>query len=312
MLETLYGQLSVPDWPTDLIVRSLREHGEWGAVEADLFARALPDNSVFWDVGAFLGTFSLGVARHRKFRSLLAIEANPDLAPHLEANLATLESCPTNVVSAGVANSDWVIPKQRSDIDGNHGAQDYEALPDGVEPTASAIRCHSLKALRSIYGDYDAMKMDIEGHELEAIKGDYAYIKKRQPLLWLECNESEYSFQLLSALRSLDYTPIYLAFPAFRGANYHGAKDLIYPMAYEAALLAAPAGLIDDVTWEVEGEDIIARKVMTHPELRRALYETPRWCHADWLGLSRAELLGCLGKLANGQRLADFLRQARG
>ena len=35
-LETIYGPLSAPDWPGDLILRVLAQHGEWAWLEARL------------------------------------------------------------------------------------------------------------------------------------------------------------------------------------------------------------------------------------------------------------------------------------
>ena len=167
--------------------------------------------------------------------------------------------------------------------------------------------CFPLRRLRRSHGDYDALKLDIEGAELDALKSDYAYIKEKQPTLWIECNETPQSLQLLSALRSLGYAPLYIAFPAFRDKNYLGKSDSIYPMAYEAALVAARPGMLDSMDWQVAGEEIIERPVTTHGELRRALFDTPRWSRKDWLHLGRAELIAQLTRCQAGQELGDFL-----
>lgn len=308
MNDTLYGSMDLPDWPEDLIVQMLRLYGEWGAVETALFARVLPENSVLWDCGAFLGSFTLGVARHRKLSSALAIEANSELAPFLESNLTRLASCPVTVVSGGIGARKGTLRFQsQGDIAQNHGAQTYDFY-EKEECMPGTIPCHTLKGLRVQHGDYTALKLDIEGMEVDAIKGDYAYIKDRQPILWAECNEDHGSLQILSALKSLGYDPVYIAFPAFRKDNYLGNPDLLYPFAYEAALFAAPQDVLETIDWAHGAfAGAILRPVATIYDLRKALFDTPRWGSQDWEGLSQIELVARLTRALANQNFKEFL-----
>lgn len=309
MLETLYGALHVPDWPEDLIVRSLRELGEWCAAETALAAGLLEPGESLWDAGAYLGTFSLGVALLTPPGRVVAIEANPAVARALEHNLALLP-CPAELIASGLAGRPgWLAPA--SEDKDNHGAT---AFRHSEEQPASgpAIRCQTLPTLRALHGDYDFLKLDLEGMELDALRGDFPHIRERRPVIWAECNENPESLRLLGALKWLGYDVLYLAFPAFRTANFRGARDLIYPMAYEAALVAAPperlTALAATAPSLVPGEDILCRRVQTAYDLRRALYDTPRWSRADWAQLSRAELIARLGKMAKEVRLEAFLK----
>lgn len=307
-LETLYGALLVPDWPDDLIVRSLRELGEWCAAEAALAAGLLAPAETLWDAGAYLGTFSLGVAALTLPARVVAIEANHAVVPALEQNLALLP-CPAELVASGLAGRPgWLAPA--SEDPHNHGAT---AFRHSEEQPASgpAIRCQTLAALRASHGDYDFLKLDLEGMELDALRGDFPYIRERRPVIWAECNENPDSLRLFSGLKWLDYDVLYLAFPAFRTANFHSSPNLIYPMAYEAALVAAPsarlAALAAAAPTLVPGEDILCRRVETAYDLRCALFDTPRWSRADWAQLSRAELIARLGRCGDGVRMQEFM-----
>lgn len=303
---SLYGPLDLPPWPEDLIVRTLIAHGEWGAAEVELLAPVVPEGAVLWDLGAFLGTFSLGLARRAPLSRVLAVEANPTLAPYLTRNLARALPCPAEIVSAGVGDQDgWLVPRARADHDTNHGAQDYDLIT--ADPPDGAIPCHSLAALRAEHGDYDMLKLDLEGLEGRVLESDRAYITARKPVIWCECNESPASLALVKQLMSLGYASTYLAFPAFRRANFNGAEDLIYPLAYEAGLLAAPPARLEQLTGEVAGEDILCKPLRGPMDLRRALYDTPRWGHPDWAGMSRPELIARLGRQARNQPLKTFL-----
>lgn len=303
-LNSLYGLLDVPDWESDLIIKSLQMYGEWGAAEVDLLAPLVTSGETVWDIGAFLGTFSLGLARLVAPGKVLAIEANASLRDSLEANLLRNLPCPATVLNIGIGETDgWIAPRTQEEAD-NHGARAYARAPVETEQT---IVSKSLRSLRAVEGDYDVLKIDIEGMEHEAMRGDYAYLKARQPIIWAECNEDPGSLQLLGLFKSLGYDPVYLAFPAFPMANFRNASNLSLPMAYEAALLAAPPDRLERLTGTIAGEDIICRPVNTGFELRKALYDTPRWCTPDWASMNRAELIARLGRQKLGMTLGNFL-----
>lgn len=306
-LDTLYGPLDVPDWPDDLIVEALRSYGEWGAVEARLFAALLPDDTILWDCGAFLGSFTLGVARHRPLAAAVAIEANPELIPYLESNLTRLASCPVTAVAGGLGARQGVLsPQVHEGLKDNHGAQTYTFHEEA--PESRGIPCHTLKILRARHGNYGALKLDIEGMEVDALKGDFAYIKSTKPILWVECNEKPTSLKCLSAMISLGYEVVYIAFPAFRSDNFRGEPNVCYPFAYEAALFAAS----DEYSVDIAGvrdafPDMIMRKVESHRDLKEAMFDTPRWGDRTWQSLSRAELVGKLTRAMRDQTLGNFL-----
>lgn len=308
VLDTLYGALHVPDWPNDLIIRSLNELGEWCVAETLLAAGLLSPGETLWDAGAYLGTFSLGVSLLNLPAQVVAVEANPAVSSVLEQNLSLLP-CPAKLVAGGLAGrSGWLAPA--SEDPNNHGATSFlysEEKPAGD----TAIQCHTLPALRALHGDYDFLKLDIEGMELDALQGDFLHIREHQPVIWAECNESHDSLRLFGALKWLGYSVLYLAFPAFRTANFRAASDLIYPLAYEAALVAAPAVRLDALAAVapamVPGEDVICRRVHSAYDLRRALFDTPRWSQEEWIRLSRAELIARLGRCDKGIRMQEFL-----
>lgn len=308
-LDTCYGAIHVPGWPDDLIVRSLNKLGEWCICETILAAALLQPHETLWDAGAYLGTFSLGVSLLTCPARLVAIEANPDITPLLEKNLALLP-CQTEIVASGLAGSPgWLVPS--SEDPNNHGATAYRQS-DTPPADRPQIPCQTLPAQRALHGDYDFLKLDLEGMELDALRGDFTHIRNRRPIIWAECNESNASLQMLGALKWMDYDVLYLAFPAFRSANYRGSRDLIYPMAYEAALVAAPTDRLEALSEAapalVPGEDILCRRVQTAYDLRLALFDTPRWARKDWTEMSRAELIARLGRTEKQTPIGTFLK----
>jgi FkbM family methyltransferase len=283
-------------------------HGEWAFAEQLLISRLILADDVVWDVGAFLGTFGIGVTRLSETApaKLVAVEPSAALYPHLLANLERNAPCPFQIAPFAAGATSGRLRPCSGTGEGNAGAIAYEAATDGTEAEGDVI-CKSLQDLRAEYGDYDVLKLDIEGMENDAIRGDIDYILNHRPVIWAECNESLSSILLLEALIWLKYEPVYVAFPAFRRQNFNGSTEAIYPMAYEAVLLAAPPKRLTSFHAEVPGEDIIVRPVKTSFDLRRALWNTPRWSMPEWAELSKPELVARLGRNQRQEELVAFL-----
>lgn len=306
-IDTLYGVLDLPDWKGDLIILALRELGEWGAVEAAIVSKLLPDGAILWDCGAFLGTFSLGVAQLSLLSSIVAVEANPVLVPYLRSNLERLAPCPSIIVDGGIGEHNGYLTVKAQEEDNNRGAQEYTSTHS--PPASDAIPCHTLGTLREKHGNYDALKLDIEGMEVDAIRGDRDYLRREKPVLWVECNENLESLHIFSAIKALGHDLVYVAFPAFRPDNHNGSDFILYPFAYEAALFAASSDVLAGVDWSAaEFADAIVRPVRSKQELRRAMFDTPRWGKKEWLQLSRIELVAQLTRILRGEKIGSFLR----
>lgn len=305
VIKTIYGQLTTPDWPDDLIVRTLVTYGEWSLAEQMLLAPMVRGDDCFWDVGAFLGTFGLGVSHlaAQPPRDLVVVEPSSVLQHHLRENLTRNAPCPFQIAPFAVANHVGLLSPREDQSPLNAGGVKYEHAV-GIEAT---VACRPLKDLRAEYGDYDVLKLDIEGMENEAILSDREYIQTKRPIIWAECNEDTSSIDLLETLIELNYNPIYVAFPFFRKNNYNATSARIFPMAYEAVLLAAPPDRLADFTGKVDGEEIIVRPVNNADELRQALWSTPRWALSDWVCLSKAELIARLGRASQSQLFETFL-----
>lgn len=304
-IPTAYGNLSVPDWDSDLIVRMLRTNGEWAFAEQLLLAPLIRPQDRVWDVGAFLGTYGIGLAQlapHPPAR-LLAVEPGDNLFPHLLANLQKNAPCPFDIARCAVGEKTGRLRIKGRSQDDNAGALAFEpdAQGDGTIP------CKSLPDLRAEHGGYDVLKLDVEGMENDVLRGDIAFIKKHQPVIWAECNETTSSIALLEALVWLGYEPLYVGFPYSRYGNFHHATEKPFPMAYEAALLAAPKDRMAAFTGKVAGEDIIIQPVRTSYDLRRAMWSTPRWSLDEWEQLSKPQLVALLGHQLRNEDLLHFL-----
>lgn len=304
-LDTIYGRLAVPDSDQDLITRFLERYGEWGFCETLILSPALRRRpmSVF-DIGAFVGTFGLGVAQVG-VRQLLAVEPNVAAFELLKDNITRLGTSPSSAIRAAVGLGGTHSASHVSS-ESNLGATQWRPVSGPVPADAAPLV--TIQELRAQFGDYDLLKLDIEGGETEAIRSDISWIADRRPLIWAECNEDPQSLELVELLFELGLTVRYFAYPSFRVSNFRGATDHIFFIAYEAALAAgAPADVsILGEDW-AESETLIARFLSSKEDLREALWQTPRWGRQEWAGRPPHEI-AALGREARGEAFEEFLR----
>lgn len=308
IINTIYGNISIPDLQDDLIINTLRLHGEWAYCEAAFLAPYVRESDVIWDVGAFLGTFGLGLTQacSETPAELIAFEPSSLLYPCIKDNLVRNARCSSKLFPHAIGKKSGYLRPQTV-TEKNIGAIAYTEVNDGEGIRESDVECKSLSEIRSFLGDYNFLKLDAEGMENEIIRSDIVFIAEKKPTIWAECNESKSSILLLEALIWAGYKVFYVAFPAFRKDNFRQSKESIYPMAYEAALLASPRVQENDFEITIFGEELIIRKVETSYDLRKALWATPRWSLPEWVDMSKPELIALIGRNVRDEQLSHFL-----
>lgn len=160
-------------------LRELTESGREGEL-VRLFRDALRPGGLAVDVGAHLGLFSLIAADAGS--EVVAFEPNPRTLPHLRRNLEPVAARVTVVERA-------VAAVEEARVFHVAAAGDTSSLvagDDAVEQvTVRTVRGDDVLAGRQV----DAMKIDVEGAELEALAGLERTIAGSPDLkLFVECN----------------------------------------------------------------------------------------------------------------------------
>ncbi len=123
-------------------------------------------NSVFWDIGANIGYYSLTAAK-MGYGRLLAIEPNPILIERLAFNIVA-NAHQSRISLAPVAISDSpreMLLEADGDMGSGHGVKvtaESKGIPVKVERLADVIARENL-------GRVTAFKIDVEGHEDKAL-----------------------------------------------------------------------------------------------------------------------------------------------
>lgn len=201
----------------DHIARAIQNSGTFYEAEllADIRARLFfPRCAV--DVGAHVGNHTLYFA-HVLGMKTISFEPNPATYAHLEANIRNngLDGlCRPRHAAVGSA-SGHVRPAQPSEA--NSGMATVESDPAGAVPL---VRLDD-----AIHGEarIDLIKIDVEGWELDVLKGAEAVLGRHRPLLYIEVMEPQ--FEAVEAhLRARQYqcwkrfnfTPTFLFLPRER------------------------------------------------------------------------------------------------
>ncbi len=322
---TRYGPLEVPGGD-DLISRFLREFGEWSHHETEFVRGLLRPGMRILDGGAFVGTFSLGVAGSAP-AAVVAVEANPSVLPLLQLNFARLAP-PGFVIEHGVLGDgrpfEGTVTLDTIDnlgslsfVAGGAGAaQAGVARAEGsarVEAAAASREVGavlpglSLAQLRERHGPFDLIKLDIEGGELATLRADAQWLREFKPMLWLECNETPAALALYAFVADLGYELHYFTYSSYNPDNHRRNPSPVFPVAYEAGLLAVRPGTPVAMSSELIAHECELIHVDDVAHLRSCLWVTPRWGLAEWAQMPRSQLLALLSRLYRQEAYDRFL-----
>jgi FkbM family methyltransferase len=203
---------------------SLRKYGEWSAAEIELLLQGLQPGAVVVEIGANIGAHTVALSRLVGPRGLvIAFEPQRLVFQTLCANLA-LNSC-ANVkayqVAIGAQSGEIAVPFLPPDRPANFGGLSLRSDNEGERVVLCTIDQFALPACH-------LLKMDIEGMEVEALRGAAKLIAAQRPVLYAENDRRERSDELISLLRSWNYRVYWHKPPIFSPTNYAGDQENIF------------------------------------------------------------------------------------
>lgn len=299
-----YGRIAVPDDADDLIGKFIAHYGEWAYLEAEFLAQYLPRSARTLDIGAFIGTFSMGLALAADVAYCCMVEGNPALTPLLRTNAAAILKCPNDVLDALVVDPHAPPVNEGWAAANNAGSTSF--APDAVGATSVAATGNTVTLAQLVDGvTFDLVKLDVEGMEHALLASCATLLADRNCLIWVECNENPRSRALAELLLRTGRPLTYFAWPSHKPRNHCATTVPIFPFACEAGLLlgASPKPLAR----QLEEAGCLMREILTLDDLKSALWHTPRWAPDNWVDLSRSQLVSIASHLQLGQRWESFL-----
>ena len=161
-----------------------------GAFDADYFRIAqafLPEDGVYFDVGANAGLCSFGLVPARRRAQYHLFEANPQLWPLLRRSIALHGGVDLRLVDAAVGERAGTIQIQ-VDNDAHDIGQAFIRAGAGVETRMLTLDDYIRD---NAIARADFVKMDIEGYECFALAGARAAVAEgRLPVIYFELKAS--------------------------------------------------------------------------------------------------------------------------
>lgn len=212
------------------IGRSFLHYGEYSEMEYAVIEQLVQPGRDIVELGANIGSFSVPLAKKARDsqRSLLVVEPQPVIFQNLCANLA-LNSL-WNVRAENIACADFTGSLFFPPIDygrpNNFGG--ISARIEADPKVAVRVRCDTLDNIIPENFDVGLIKIDVEGFELEVLKGAVQTIAHFHPIIYLENDRIEKSQALIEWLWAADYE-LWWHLPQHCSAdNFAGSQENIF------------------------------------------------------------------------------------
>jgi|SRR5580658_3164353 FkbM family methyltransferase len=159
--------------------------GEVEIATQKVLVERLRPGMVFYDLGANVGFFSLLAARLVGAAGrVFSFEPDPEVAARLLRNISLNEVSTITVVEAGVWSANANVRFIRSDASSpDRGTGRFVA--DDDQPAGESTRCVALDDFVQSAPPPDAIKCDVEGAELEALRGAKKLLETHRA--WVMC-----------------------------------------------------------------------------------------------------------------------------
>ncbi len=226
--------------PNDIYIgRSLDLYGESSEGEMSLFFQLINPSSVVLDVGANIGTHALCMARAAGAGGfVLAFEPQRFLFQTLCANMAlngvTNAFCYNTAV--GEVQGSVTIPAFDYGVENNFAGFSIDPEYSGQGEQTGILTIDSLNLQKCHF-----IKIDVEGMEIEVLKGAKETIEQFRPLLYLENDRREKSGELIEHLQSAGFKLFWHCPPLFNPVNYYQNSDNVFENTVSVNMLCIPS-----------------------------------------------------------------------
>jgi len=146
--------------------------------ETTAYMRSMKGNVLF-DIGSHLGRFS--IINSGNFKKIYSVEPQAENFQYLEKNIRLNKI--KNIIPLNVAVSDREGKVNISDLNINTGVV---TISEKGKETAAKTLDGLIKDFRIPIHDVNIIKIDVEGHEINVLKGAKNLLKKEAPIIVME------------------------------------------------------------------------------------------------------------------------------
>jgi FkbM family methyltransferase len=230
--------------PRDLIPIDILRTGQWQPEIWSSIAPSLSDGSVFFDVGAHIGYFSMKASRKVGATGrVLSFEPNPETLKLLRDNVAANHTWNVLVEPIACTDRDQMLTLYAANII-NTGASSLSSANATI--TAASPKPYSVRGrpiddvVRELnLARVDVIKVDVEGAEVSVMRGALDTLRRFHPKVVIEVSPRQ--------LASFQTTPADLI-ALFESAGYNRSRPLNPEEADWEWTLAKPGDLASSIS----------------------------------------------------------------
>lgn len=199
------ARLSLPASINETATYVALEQDDWFEDEIRFIRRWLAPGMRAVDIGANFGLYTASMARAvRRTGQVWAFEPAPTPAGFLQQTIQLNDDARVTVAEAAISDrcgSVAFMLKERSEL--SSVAADEAAT--GITIAVPAVTLDEM-GQRLQWPEIDFVKIDVEGHELQAIRGGLQFFRTQSPLVMVEImSEKHFNLGALELLRELGY-----------------------------------------------------------------------------------------------------------
>jgi len=231
-----------------IIGQSLRHYGEYTELEIELLKNFIKPNFTVYDVGANIGYHT--VAFSKLAQHVYAFEPNKKNLKLLNKNIKECNNITVFDVACSNSNTELKIQDFDTNVPGNYG----EMLISDNGQTCKAI---TLDDLDDVYGP-DLLKIDVEGHELQVLRGAIKTITEFNPVIFYEAHGTELD-EIYDLLTDLGYRLYWYPCPNYNPRNHRQNRNNIFGHGGVVNILALPRTykIIENLVSVINRDDTI-------------------------------------------------------
>jgi FkbM family methyltransferase len=172
----------------------------WGDLEPEtraMILENLPPGTAFLDAGANVGIFSVGIAHARPDVTVHAFEPNPHTAALLRRSLAfnRIESrVQVHEVALSDTPGELAFYDNQDNAGDSHLVGEHEEITDAAHIVKVPVRAldqfaEFLARVKTDGKRIACMKMDIQGAEVQALRGMRGFLREHRPAIIVEATD---------------------------------------------------------------------------------------------------------------------------
>ena len=221
------------------IGQAIEQYGEFSELEAFLFRQICKQGDTVIEVGANIGThtqiFSNLVGNNGL---VLAFEPQHIVFQTLCANLALNSISNVFAYQMALCNSKGklFIPNLDYNAKNNYGGLSLDGLKNGIK-----VNKDKLDTFQDDIKNVKLIKIDVEGMEIDVLKGAKSIITKFKPILYVENDRQEKSQELIKLILSFGYKLFWHLPKMYNEDNFANNKKNIFGNIVSVNMLCIPS-----------------------------------------------------------------------